>query len=697
MTSLSDIAGSSSSSVEYLVELYMSEEREPITKLEEKKESTDSLITIYSDAKSQLTALQEAADDLADTSNSSIFSEVSVESDSSAVSASAASNASIGTYSIRVRQLATASSMKSAATLNNHASVSSSSQVVANPDELDTDEDWDEAGFDTTPDGTVTVNGMMFTLSDYSSVDAFMQAVSENPSTMSSSEVVASGTLDTSQSWANAGFDTTPDGSATINGIKFTLSDYTTADDFMTAVNDSYANVDLHYDETEDRFVLISEKTSGLSISETGTNGFFTVANISTGDYGDSGSNANLYYDLLNDKFMFESKDGTSLTLAESGTNGFLTEANIDEGTYSTNETGLNSDDLLYQINFDNALSETASGSFKINGVEIEWDADEDTLDTIISNINASDAGVTAYYDESLDRVIINAKNTGSDEIEIEDVVGSFLTDCLKLSQESQTTGQEAKFTINSTDSADEITKTSNTFTINGVTYTLKGITVENNDYANEDTEAVTVSVSRDEEQIKNKIETLMKAYNTFSDYIKSKTAVDITTYTRGALAGDTLFTSLKNNVLNLFLGQVSGLDEDAPSYLTDIGITFDDDMHLEISDLETFNEWLSDSPQAFADLFNSEEGIATRLADLLEPYAESYGIIDDRTDLLEEKIDSIDDRISALETRLAIREAYYRNQFTALQSLLSSISNQQSTLSSLSSSISSTLSSLYS
>ena len=692
MATLTDIAGQSTSSVDYLVQLYMAQERKPITSLEQKKASINTQIAVYNDAKSKLTAILNAADVLADTSNSSIFNSVTVNSsDTSAISISAGTSAAVGTYDFRVRQLATATAMKSTATLNNNPSVMSSNQVVANPDSLDTDEGWDDAGFDTTPDGTVTVNGMMFTLSDYTSVDDFMEAVSERPSIMSSGEVVASGSLDTSQSWAAAGFDTTPDGTVTINSVEFTLTDYSTVDDFIAAVNDSTANVDLHYDETEDRFVMISETTGGISLSETGTNGFFTEANIATGTADTSGTGANLYYDSVRDKFIFESTDGTDLVLDESGTNGFLTEINIATGTHSTNATGLNSDDYLYKINFDNSLSETDSGSFKINGVEIEWDADEDTLDSIISDINASEAGVTAFYDDSLDRVVINATTMGSDEIQIEEVTGTFLTSSLKLSQGSQTVGQDAKFTINSTDSADEITKASNSFVINGITYNLKEVTVANNDYTDGDTEAVTVTSTKNEEGLKTKINAFLSAYNSFADYIKAKTAVDTTTYTRGALAGDTVFTGIKGDVINLFLGQVDGLDEDKPSYFSEIGITFDDNMHLTISDSTTLSDWLDEDPQAVANLFNSTNGIAAQMVDLLEPYTESYGIIFDKKESLNEKIDSIDSRIDMLESRMDRREAYYYQQFSALQEALNMVSLQQSTLSSLTSSLSST------
>ncbi|RKY76724.1 hypothetical protein DRQ07_09865, partial [candidate division KSB1 bacterium] len=389
---------SATSSIEQLVQQYMALERQPLIRLQGQKSDLNVQKAVFSDTKSKLSALFSAAEDLADTSSSSIFNAVKItSSDTTYITATASDDAAVGQYDIRVRQLATSTTMKSTGYLNTHSSVKSSSQVVDGYDDIDTSKAWDEAGFDTTPDGTVTINGEIFTLSDYSTVD-----------------------------------------------------------DFMDAVNDSSAN-------------------------------------------------ANIYYDSDRDKFVIESTDSSDLIISETGTNGFLTEANITAGTYSTNQTGLNASDYLYKINLDTGVSESDSGSFKINGATITWDADSDSLNDVISRINNSDAGVTAFYDDSLDKIVFTASETGSEEIQWEDVSGSFLSSSLKLSGVTQTLGQDAKFTINSTSSSDEITKSSNTFTINGISFTLKAITVANDDYTDSDTTSVTILAEKDDSQVREK------------------------------------------------------------------------------------------------------------------------------------------------------------------------------------------------
>lgn len=583
MISLSSIAGQTSS-IDILIQQYMALERRPILDLQNQISSLNTKIGIYNDLKSQLKALQSAAKDLADTTNSSIYNAVKVtSSDTDALTVTASSGAAQGQYIFRIRQLATATQVKSTAELNTHSSTISTEQVVAGSEGIDTSKSWEEAGFENTTD-------------------------------------ILTGRIE-------------------INNESFTLSDYETVDDFMDAVNNN------------------------------------------------ASANANIYYDNEKDKFVIEKTTGGDLRLEEFSGNRFFDEVNITippGGKISTNATGLQSDAYLYQINFDDGVSQSDSGSFKINNVTIEWDADTDTLDSLISKINSSDAGVTAYYDDSIDKLVMTSDTPGNEPIQMSDETGTLLDDTLKIENATQTLGQEAKFTINSTDSADEITKSSNTFTINGLTFTLNKVTVANDSYTDADTTSVTVDSTKDQTALEGEINTFLTSYNSFVDYMKEKTRVDVTTYYRGALAGDTLFSGMKSSVLGILLGEVSGIESDKPSYLSEIGITVDDNLHASISDSSALSDWLSQDPSAVENLFNSTSGVATRMVELLEPYTENYGIVDDQKDNIGDQIELMEKRIASLEVRMERREAYYRQQFSALQNSLTMVNYQQSILSNL-------------
>ena len=86
----------------------------------------------------------------------------------------------------------------------------------------------------------------------------------------------------------------------------------------------------------------------------------------------------------------------------------------------------------------------------------------------------------------------------------------------------------------------------------------------------------------------------------------------------------------------------------------------------------------------ALSNLLNSDNGVATQLMDLLEPYTESYGILDDRIERFDEKMENVDKRIETIEARLVKKEAYYRKQFSILQETLSTVNYQSSMIANL-------------
>ena len=127
MASISQILGQNSG-IESLIQQYMALERRPIQTLETKKTSLNSQTSVFNEVKSKLLALEETADTLADTTNATIFNQVQVTSDDTDVmTVTAGTGAAQGRYEFRIRQLATATSMKSTADLNSHASTYSSS------------------------------------------------------------------------------------------------------------------------------------------------------------------------------------------------------------------------------------------------------------------------------------------------------------------------------------------------------------------------------------------------------------------------------------------------------------------------------------------------------------------------------------------------------------------------------------------
>ena len=576
-------AYNSSSSLNSLINQYMALEQRPLTSLNTKKTSLNGSLNIYTDLNTKLSDLLSVAKDLASTSTTSIYnSRTSSSGDETKITVSAGANAATGTYQIRVKQLATGSTAQSTAKLNTKYSTTSTSKVAPGTGVIDVSKSFSSAGFASTPDGTVTINGQPFTLSSYSTVQAFMDAVN----------------------------------------------------------SDVTANANIYYNSTEDKFYIEQKSTStNLVISET----------------------------------------------PDTSGNGFFTQAKITTGTYTTNNTGIQSNVLLYKANFDTALLSTDSGSFKINGITITWDADTDSLDSVISRINSSTANVTAYYDNSLDKMVIKSKGTGStDKIYIEDTSG-FLNTRLKLTLGYSNPGTNALFTINSADSNDEISKSANTFTINDTTYTLKNTNVTN--YT--DTTHTTITVKQDTSTIQSKITGFLDKFNSTIEYIKNKSSIDTSTKTRGPLAGNATFTSLRSQLLEKLSGQVTGLTAGNPDYLNEIGITFDSSLKASLSDTAKFNSVITSNSKSVEDLFNSTNGIANKIQTLLTPFVESTSstrgsIIYETKTTINKQITDINTRISRMEERLKIKENQYRQQLYKMQDLLNNLVLQGSQITSL-------------
>lgn len=546
----------------------MALERRPIASMNAQKVSLNTSINTYSDLKTRLSDLLTAARDLGGTSTSSIYnSRTSSSSDETKATASAGTSAAVGTFQIRVKQLATGASIQSTGELITKSTAKSTTKV--------------------------------------------------SPGT---------GIIDTTKSFANAGFANTPDGTATINGQTFTLSDYSTVEAFLDAVNNN------------------------------GT------------------ANANIYYDKIEDKFYIEQKStGTDLVISETGTNPFFTQAKTTSGTYTGNgSTGIQSDVILSKANFDTTLTNTTSGSFNINGIAITYNTTTDTLDNILSRINSSTANVTAFYDNSLDKVIIKSKNTGStDTITLADVSGNLLS-TLNLTGATQTNGTDALLTINSTDTANQITKSTNTFTINGTTYTLKNTNVAS--YT--DTTYTTVTINQDTSAIQSKITNFLDKFNAVNDFIKIKSGVDTNTKTRGILAGNVAFTSLRSQLLKKLTEQVTGLSAGDPDYLNKIGITVNSSLKASLSDTSKFTSAITSSAKAVENLFDSTTGIANKIVNLIKPFVENASstksaIIDETKNIISKQVSNIDARIARMEVRLKIRENQYRQQLYKMQDLL--------------------------
>lgn len=190
-----------------------------------------------------------------------------------------------------------------------------------------------------------------------------------------------------------------------------------------------------------------------------------------------------------------------------------------------------------------------------------------------------------------------------------------------------------------------------------------------------------TLDVSYDASAATSKAEEFVSAYNTLVDSLSNLTRFDAETGDVGALLGDRAVRDVTQALRTELAG--GGLLPDG-SYrsLTRAGITTELDGKLSINTGE-IGEALSTDFDSIARLFASDEGFAQRLDTILEPFIETGGQLDERTDGLQSSIDLIDDQRAALDLRLQSVERRLFDQFSSLDAIVSSLTSTSNFLAS--------------
>lgn len=208
----------------------------------------------------------------------------------------------------------------------------------------------------------------------------------------------------------------------------------------------------------------------------------------------------------------FETAGGASrITLLRGTTEDALPELGINDGQSNRINTDNTLEVLAESFSTPLEFDENEQIVFSINGEEFTFNK-TDTLASVINTITSSEkANVTFSYDEVTDRFTIVSKTTGDgDNITVSQTGGNFF-EAIGISTENPVTeeGVDAQVVLDK----EVITRSSNTFTVNGVTYTLLK---ESDDIQN-------ISLSLDVDAVYERIDTFVKKYNELIDFINGK------------------------------------------------------------------------------------------------------------------------------------------------------------------------------
>lgn len=351
--------------------------------------------------------------------------------------------------------------------------------------------------------------------------------------------------------------------------------------------------------------------------------------------------------------FKATSADETAFTASAS--------SSANTGAFAIQVTGLAAMHRMASASFADTGTTTIGNAgdtvtITVDGSSFAVDIGGKTLSEIRAAINdaTDNVGVTASIlgeSASSFRLILSSNDTGAAKaIGLAFANGgSPITDPLTMA--TTVAAADASILV---DGSFTVTSSTNTFTdtIEGVTLTVKNTTADN----------VDLTVTKDTGAINKSAQDFVNAFNSLRTAISGLRA--------GALKSDNTLLSIERGIRGVLNTAPAGLGGD-DQYLAQVGISIQKDGSMAF-DSAKFLEALDEDFGGIAQLFaNDNQGYAFRLEKLASGMLDTDGLLDARTDGLNASIRQSQHRQEDLAFRLTRIEQRYRNQFSALDTLL--------------------------
>lgn len=386
---------------------------------------------------------------------------------------------------------------------------------------------------------------------------------------------------------------------------------------------------------------------------------------------------------------------------------------------------------------FGDSLKDDGSYYLSINGVEIEGITKDSTVKEIVEKINNSKAGVKVSYQSISDQFVITSTENGA--------AGEITFDAAKDGKsnlaalmfgtptegKNYTKGQDAVLSVSYPGSNQEIeiTRSSNSFDLDGINVTLKGTFGYDASGAKiSDTEAVTFTGSVDSENTTKTVKEMIEAFNDILKLVNTEVSTKpnrkyapltdeqkeelsdktIEKWEEKAKAGLLFADSDLRMMANSMRTVINAADR---SKLSEMGITVSDnykDNGKLVFDEAKFKAALEKDPEAVKEVLNrsatdsgdtSQAGLLTRISSIMDRYGKTTGatkgVLVERAgsvhaptsilkNSLQKQLDSIDTYIDKLNDKLKTEQDRYISQFTSLETLINQMNSQSSYLSSM-------------
>ncbi|MBU1101706.1 MAG: flagellar filament capping protein FliD [Bacteroidetes bacterium] len=206
---------------------------------------------------------------------------------------------------------------------------------------------------------------------------------------------------------------------------------------------------------------------------------------------------------------------------------------------------------------------------------------------------------------------------------------------------------------------------------VTGMTFDFKSVMKPGTD------NDVNISIDNDVEAITTSIQDFIKVFNETYDFLQTNTTIK--DKDRGALVNDPSSRALANTLKNNIYKEVDGLADGVINALTQIGITFDIDKGLTISDDKLLKDKLTYNGSEVKDLFTSTSGIATTFYSEVSGYIGGDGFISKSVESYNTTTTFLGKRIDTVQDSIDKRAELLRSKYQKMQVQLASFLNASS------------------
>lgn len=321
------------------------------------------------------------------------------------------------------------------------------------------------------------------------------------------------------------------------------------------------------------------------------------------------------------------------------------------------------------------AVDGDGNGKFTINGAEISYNVNSDSLQAVMTRINDSAAGVTASYDSAADRFTLTNNTTGNISMFASETGTGFLAATGMVGTgSSMQSGVNAEFSVNGGGS---ITSMSNT--LDSSVTGIAGLSV-----TAASTGTQTINVRSDTEGATAKINSLISKYNSIQSSIESYSKITVkgTTVTSGPLAGNSEVEAISSRLRSIMFGAGSGLTGSV-SRLSDLGIDFaSTETSLSVRNSATLASKLAGYGADVGSFFtDSTSGLAARLNGFLKTQTADTGSLATQSANITKSNAELDKQMAALDASLASERALLESSFIAMENASSMYQSQSAQL----------------